>query len=102
MKFEKLACFLKYLELGHELQIGGLNYVWLNNHVTHTIDGVNYGIDGLAVKSRRITMGEQKSDENVYIGRQDIPLNMLLEVVEDMSHAQYKHIKHTLKKHRQK
>lgn len=78
----KVALFLEYLQEGGEATVDGRTYVWLDNYVTDVINGVAYGINGLAIKGVSISNGVEKPH---YMGQTDMPLSYLLNLVEQIT-----------------
>jgi len=73
---------LEALQEGMEVEIGGVTYVWLDNYVTHEIDGVPYGINGMASKHWvQLPDGTRKTK---YMGR-DMPLNAFVAMCNEFS-----------------
>jgi hypothetical protein len=73
---------LEALQMGMEVEIGGITYVWLENHVLFEIDGVPYGINGLASKHWvELPDGTRKTE---YMGR-DMSLNAFVAMCNEIS-----------------
>lgn len=82
---------LEALTLGMEVNLDGRTYVWLDDYPTQVINGVQYGINGLAIKCEAIHFGGEKEPEAHYIGAplglkefmeycNDLPEDYLLEL----------------------
>ena len=84
---KKLITVLDALRDGAEVKMDGKTYVWLKKPVvTRVIGGVEYGIEGLAVKSKSFTGDQDPNDwesgTDTYMGANEIPLSTLYAMAE--------------------
>jgi len=80
----KIGLLIDHLQAGGEVKIDGYTWVWLDNYVTRTTTNENdettyWGIDGLAIKSMRISDTEEESPH--YMGQGDMSIQAFTKMV---------------------
>jgi hypothetical protein len=92
---------LEYLRRGGKVKMDGRTYVWLNNQVVNETATHVYTIDGLAIEGRKYQAGEDIMDPHAgephYMGANDMPINMLLEHINNIDFAEFARIAQELR-----
>lgn len=86
MDINNAIVVLRALKSGEEVQAEGRTYVWLDNYPTQVIGGVQYGIDGLAIKGESFEAGslmKPGTGKVHYMGR-DMSLNYFVDMCDKL------------------
>jgi hypothetical protein len=73
-----------------EVKMDGRTYVWLDEpFITGEINGVPYGIQGLAIKTKSFSTGQDPMDwesgTDAYLGANEIPISALYDMAEALT-----------------
>jgi hypothetical protein len=86
---DRLYTVMAYLEMGGKVKHQGHTFVWLKSHVTHTVNGVEHGIDGLAIEGVSVEGGKETPH---YLGANHMSISHLRHIVESLDDRTIKHM----------